>query len=336
MTIAHLFNKVYLSFDSLYQPAFDNLLVTQNYYAPSDTFINRHVMMGKYHGKYAVAKDVPWDTFFAECRDTRTIVYASPENFVTIYFSLLRTINPYISKENAFKIFNVVLKRTEFYFLEFDVFTGGLADPTKEALKKDVEAARTCFEMAWNASQPMNIGGDFILNNMGLEFLVARYWVDGRGGEQLKRRLESMWWKTFVNWGEEYMKWYTLDWMYKTQRSSQELMLAQVAENPDLAWVADPNLSTDTVEEFRSSHDWSVIEKIHRAILANQHNGLAIEMQPQWAAVVSRDWNTILDKSNPMNLIAVGTEPTYRVLINSWLISYFAAQSKQTLGEMVT
>ena len=187
MTIAHLFNKVYLSFDSLYQPAFDNLLVTQNYYAPSDTFINRHVMMGKYHGKYAVAKDVPWDTFFAECRDTRTIVYASPENFVTIYFSLLRTINPYISKENAFKIFNVVLKRTEFYFLEFDVFTGGLADPTKEALKKDVEAARTCFEMAWNASQPMNIGGDFILNNMGLEFLVARYWVYGRGGEQLKR-----------------------------------------------------------------------------------------------------------------------------------------------------
>ena len=145
-----------------------------------------------------------------------------------------------------------------------------------------------------------------------------------------------MWCKTFVNWGEEYMKWYTLDWMYKTQRSSQELMLAQVAENPDLAWVADPNLSTDTVEEFRSSHDWSVIEKIHRAILANQHNGLAIEMQPQWAAVVSRDWNTILDKSNPMNLIAVGTEPTYRVLINSWLISYFAAQSKQTLGEMVT
>lgn len=336
MTIAHLFNKVYLSFDTLYQPAFDNLLVTKNYYGPHESFINKHISMGDHYGKHEQASDVQWAEFFSQCKDRRTIVYADPENFSTIYFSLLKTINPYINKDNAIKILEVVLKRAEFCFVEFDIFLGGLTDASKEALQRDITAARDSYNTAWEKSQALGVGGDFILNNIGLEYLVGRFWVDGRAGDQVKNRLEQMWWKTFVNWGEEYSKWYMLDWLYQNPTSSREVMLAHVSQDPDLSWVADPNLSTDTVDEFRSSNDWSVIEKIHRAILSNQHNGLAIEMQPQWEAVVRKDWNSILDKSNPMNLIAVGTEPTYRVLLNSWLISYFAAQSKQTLGEMVT
>jgi hypothetical protein len=336
MTIAHLFNKVYLSFDSLYQPAFDNLLVTKNHYGPHESFLNKHISLGDHYGKHENASNVQWSEFFSQCKDRRTIVYADPENFSTIYFSLLKTINPYISKDNAIKILEIVMKRAEFCFVEFDIFLGGLTDSSKEALQKDIASARSYYNSAWEASQPMSVGGDFILTSMGLEYLVGRFWVDGRAGDQVKNRLEQMWWKTFVNWGEEYSKWYMLDWLYKNPTSSRELMLAHVLQDPDLSWIADPNLKTDTVDEFRSSNDWSVIEKIHRAILSNQHNGLAIEMQPQWEAVVRKDWNSILDKSDPMNLIAVGTEPTYRVLLNSWLISYFAAQSKQTLGEMVT
>ena len=335
MTIAHLFNKVYLSFDTLYQPAFDNLLVTKNYYAPNESFFNKHISMGDHYGKYEQASDVNWPEFFAQCKDRRTIVYADPANFVTIYFSLLKTINPYINKRNAIKIIEVVLKRTDFCFVEFDIFLGGLTPETKEALKKDIEAARACYNQAWEISEPMNLAGDFILRGMGLEFLIARYWVDGRAGVQVRDRLEQMWWKTFANWGEEYLKWYAIDWLYKNPTSTKEIMLAQVALDPELSWMADPNLSTDTAEEFRATNDWSTIRKIHSAILKNQHNGLAIEMQPQWDAVVRKDWNAILDRSNPMNLLAVGTEPIYRVLLNSWLITYFAAQTKENLGEMV-
>jgi hypothetical protein len=202
-------------------------------------------------------------------------------------------------------------------------------------LAEQIEETRQSYDQAWTQSKKFELDQDTVQNGMGVEFLVARYWADGRNEAMVKERLEQMWWKTFVSWGEEYMKWYAIKWLHENPDSTLQLMLAHVLSDPALSWMADPALNIATVDEFRNSNDWSVIEKIHNAISSTQDNGLVIEVQEQWKNVIKKDWSVILNQSDPLNLLAVGTEPSYRVLLNSWLISYFAAQSKQTLGDMV-
>jgi len=335
MTIAHLFNKVYLSFDALFQPAFDTIVVSNNYYSPHDSFINNHISMGDHYGRFTEASKVSWTSFFAGAKDRRTIVYADPLNFATVYFSLLKTINPDISKANAIKLLEVVLKRAEFQLVDYDIFVGGLTKDKKDALNQSIIETREHYNEAWTASSAFELDADFVQSGMGLEFAVARYWANGQGEAAVKSRLEQMWWKAFVNWGEEFMKWYTITWMHENPNSNQQLMFAQAMQDPDLAWIADPNLSLGKAEEFRSGKNWSTIEKIYKQITSSQHNGIVVELHQHWDTVVAKDWSVILDKSNPLTLLAVGTEPGYRMLVNSWLISYFAAQTTQTLGEMV-
>ena len=332
---AHLLNKVYISFDVLFQPVFDTIIVSKNHYSPHDSFINKHVRMGDHHGLFKSSDLVDWATFFNSVNDRRTMVYADPLNFAAIYFSLLKTINPDINKANAIKILEIILKRTTFYFVEYDIFYGDFSDEQKRILTEQIEETRQSYDQAWAQSKKFDLDQGAVQDGLGIEFLVARYWADGRNEDMVKDRLEQMWWKTFISWGEEYMKWYTIKWFHENPESTHQLMFAHVLSDPALSWMADPSLNITTVDEFRNSNDWSVIEKIHNAILSNQDNGLVIEVQEQWKNVVKKDWSVILDQSNPLNLLAVGTEPSYRVLLNSWLISYFATQSKQKLGEMV-
>jgi hypothetical protein len=291
--------------------------------------------MGDHHGSFKSAEEVNWTTFFASVNDRRTVVYADPLNFATIYFSFLKTINPDISKANAIKILEIVLKRAIFYFVEYDIFYGGFSEPQKEVLAEQINEIRQSYNQAWEQSKKFELDRDTVQDGMGFEFLIAQYWANGRNESQVKDRLEQMWWKTFVSWGEEYMKWYTIKWFHENPDSTHQLMFAHVLSDPTLSWMADPMLNVATADQFRSSNDWSVIEKIHSAISSTQDNGLVIEVQEQWKNVIKKDWSVILDQSNPLNLLAVGTEPVYRVLFNSWLVSYFASQSKQTLGEMV-
>ena len=51
--------------------------------------------------------------------------------------------------------------------------------------------------------------------------------------------------------------------------------------------------------------------------------------------IISKDWTAILNKDDPLTLMAVGTEPIYRMLVNTWLISYFAKQPLDTLRSIV-
>jgi hypothetical protein len=113
------------------------------------------------------------------------------------------------------------------------------------------------------------------------------------------------------------------------------MFFAEMSQNPQMIWMTDPNLNLEKTDLFKASHDWSTVEKIYQTLIADQDAGLIIECHEQWDKVVNKDWSAILDKNNPLAVIAIGTEPVYRVLVNTWLISYFASKPVQTLGEMV-
>jgi hypothetical protein len=333
--IAHLFGKVYLNFDATFKPAFDTLIVSSNPIVPHDSFINQHIGMGVNHGKYNHASYVPWKEFFESVNDRRTVIYADNVSFPVVYFNFLKTINPNISYENAVKILEVVLKRAKFYLAEYDSFGGANSEGQKERVVDSVNKIRQQYSAAWAESKPFELSQEYVTNNLGIEFLLARYWQDGRNEALLKQKLEAVWWKAFVQWGEELRKNYSWRWLHENPGSMIEMFLSEISQNEDTAWMADPNLDLEKAELFRASHDWSTIEKIYQHILADQETGLIIEMHEQWTPIVNRDWSAILDKNNPLPVMAIGTEPIYRVLINTWLMSYFASKSTQTLGEMV-
>jgi hypothetical protein len=333
--IAHLFGKVYLNFDATFKPAFDTLIVSNNPIVPHASFINEHIGMGTNHGKYTHASHVPWTDFFESAGDRRTVIYADNVSFPVVYFNFLKTINPNISYENAVKILEVVLKRAKFYLVEYDAFGGANSEGQKDRIVTSIEEIRQQYSTAWHESKPFGLSQEYITNNLGIEFLLARYWQDGRNENLLKGKLEDVWWKAFVQWGEELTKNYSWRWLYSNPNSTPEMFFADVLQNPNLSWMADPNLDLEKTAEFRANHDWSIIEKIFQQLIADQDTGLIIELHEQWTTIANRDWNKILDKNNPLPVMAIGTEPIYRVLVNTWLISYFASKSTQTLGEMV-
>lgn len=337
MMIAHLFNKIYLSFDFMFQPAFNTLVVSKNAYSPHRSFINQHIGFGVHHGSFANHPAVDWKTFFTTATDRRTVIYADAVNFAVIYFSFLKTIKPYIKKSAAIKILEIVLKRTEFvaeYWNE-NRDAEGAVDKKNKTLQITAEI-RSSIDQAWTACQAFDLSAEYVQRELGIEFLLAQYWANGSQESLVKEKLESMWWKTFVCWGEEFFKLYLYDWMYRNPGMSKEFLLAELLTNNELSWMADPNLNENNVDQFRQNHDWSTISKIFKQLTSNQHNSIMVELNGQFKNIVDKNWSLILDKSNPLSLLAVFTEPAYRSLANGWLISYFAAQSPQKLKEIVS
>lgn len=334
--IAHLFSKVYLNFDSMLRPTFDTLIVSSGNFAVHESFINKHFGMGTSHGRFATASEVNWPEFFSNLTSNRTVVYADPLAFATIYFSFLKTVKPTISFDNAKKVLEIILKRAEFYYIEYDAFGGGHgAGEPAELLKQKIQEVRSNYEQAWADSQPWALDSSFVENNLGIEFLVAKYWANGTNEQPLKEKLEAIWWKVFVGWGEESMKQYSIRWLHQNPGTTPEMFLSQISTDPNLSWMADPNLDLEKTHLFRQTNNWSAVEKIFAFLLSDQDRGLIIETEPHWATVVSKDWNKILDKADPMALIVPASEPVYRVLINSWLISYFANTTTDKLKEFV-
>jgi len=333
--IANLFGKVYLNFDVTFKPAFDTLIVSGTALVPHDSFINTSIGMGKHHGKYSHAADVPWKDFFQSVNNRRTVIYADDDNFPVIYFSFLKTINPNISYENAVKILEIVLKRSKFYLSDYDAFGGANSIGQKERVVSSINEIRTLLPVAWDKSFSFNLSQHYVNANVGIEFLLARYWQGGRNEDIIKEKFEDFWWKAFVQWGEEFAKNYSWRWLHKNPGCTIEMFHSEMMQDPDLEWIADPNLNLEKTRQFRRSNDWSVIEKIYKAITTDKEHGLLIEHHAQWDEIVKRNWDVILDKNNPLYSIAIGTEPVYRMLINTWLISYFASKSNETLMEMV-
>lgn len=335
MMIAHLFNKVYLSFDFMFQPVYDTLSVSERKNAPHASFINRHIGMGRHHGSFADINEVNWSTFFTSVANERTVIYADAVNFAAIYFSFLRTIKPYIKKSAAIKILEIVLKRTEFVADTWTETQPGIATVKKNNTLETVEKIRNCVNQAWAQSKTMNLTPEFVRQGMGIEFLLAQYWADGRHEEMLKTRLESMWWKSFVFVGEELKIWHMIDWMYKNPGSNKDQMLASVYMDSELSWLADPNLSESNVEQFKQNNNWSTVIKIFNYAVQCRQNRMMLEMIAQWKNVVDKNWGVILNQSDPLSLLAVFSEPSYSELVNGWLVSYFAAQPQSVLREMV-
>lgn len=335
MMIAHLFNKVYLSFDVFFQPAFDTLTVSTDHYAPHLSFVNQHIGTGQHHGNHTQASDVDWKSFFDSVNDRRTVIHADAKNFATIYFCFLKTINADISKQSAVKLLEIVLKRTEFIVSHWT--HKRITDHTakKDKTLEIVAQIRSTVDETWAASTAFELSQDFVHQGMSIEFLIAQFWADGRNQSLLKQKLETMWWKTFVSWGEEYFKIYVIDYLFHHPDSSKESLMAELSQSQDLFWMADVSLTEDTAAEFRAKHDWSVIEKIYTQITSTQNNSLVIQLNKQWQNIVDKNWTVILDKNDPLSLLAVFTEPTFRSLVNGWLISYFAAQPVDKLKEMV-
>lgn len=333
--IAHLFSKVYLNFDISIRPAFDTLIVSDGAFAIHDSFINNHVGLGKDHGKYINASEVDWPKFFNETDNRRTVVYVNPVNFGTVYFSFLKTINPDITFEIAKRIIEIVLKRAEFYFVEYPIFGSNQGHGARKDVADHIEAVRENFQQSWEASQAWELDETFINSNLGIEFLVAKYWADGSNEQVVKDKLETIWWKVFVGWGEEQMKHYSHRWLGMNPGATPDMFIPTMAADPELYWMADPDLDLEKTETFRQRHDWSMVEQIFKFLKNDGPNGVIIETEPHWDKIVARDWDAILDRNNPMTLIAPAGEPVYRVLLNSWLISYFANLSKDELKDFV-
>jgi hypothetical protein len=132
------------------------------------------------------------------------------------------------------------------------------------------------------------------------------------------------------------MKQYSIRWIFVTPGATPEMFLAHMSTVPNMEWMADPNLDIEKTHIFRRDHNWDTVENIWNFLKYDQDRGLIVETEPHWDTVVSLDWNKILDKSDPMALIVVASEPVYRVLINSWLISYFANTPIEKLKEFVS
>jgi hypothetical protein len=333
--IAHLFSKVYLNFDISLRPVFDTLLITDGAYAIHESFINKHVGFGTHHGSFKEASDVDWKTFFSNTGSKRTVIYVNPINFGTVYFSFLKTINPDITYENARRIVEIILKRIEFYYVEYPIFGSNQTPGARKEVADHIEAVRDNLSDAWEKSQAWELDQSYIDDNLGIEYAVARYWANGSNEELVKQKLEQIYWKVFVGWGEEQMKNYSYRWLNLTAGATPDMFLPTMAADPELSWMADPDLDLEKTEDFKRKHDWSIIEKIFTYLKNDTPSGVIIETQPHWEIIVAKDWDTILNKENPMTLIVPAGEPVYRVLLNSWLISYFANLTNDQLREFV-
>lgn len=333
--IAHLFSKVYLSFDTTLRPLYDNLIVSTNNMAVCRSFINEHVSLGKEHGVYSDLNEVDWSSFFNSVNPRRTVIYADAINFGKIYFSFLKTANPSITFSNAKKIFEIVLKRTIFY-IEYDTFGIHQGEEAREVIKQEIDKIRENYELCWNESVQWNLSEEFVNNEIGIEFLAAKYWAYGTGLDSLKEKLESIWWKNFVGWGEEAYKIHSQRWIYENSVSNPLIFKSEMSVDPDLYWMADPDLDLEKSDIFRQKHGWQIIEKIWNYLKNIQDTGqIIVELEPHWQSIVEKDWDKILSKENPITLMAPASEPVYRLLINSWLMSYFASKSTEELKDFV-
>lgn len=335
MQIVHLFKKVYLSFDIMFQPVFDTLVVSEDYYSPHSSFINNHMKMGYHHGKFTKASEVSWSTFFNNVSDRRTMVYASPENFAVIYFSFLKTIKPFIKKTSAVKILEIILKRNEFIADTWsDLRDKGIREQKKAALLDFVAKVRTNFDKAWILSKSLDLDKNFVEQNLGIEMMLARYWADGREESVIIKKLEQMIMKTLVVHGQEFSNMYATDWLHRNPGADKNVMDRTLQNDPKLSWICDPYLSEKTLDQFFEKNDWTVLHKIYEQIFSP--SSVAVSLMPhQWRRLVNRDWLAILDKKDPLTVLALFSEAPYKTLVNGWLISYFAAQNQQTLKEMV-
>ena len=345
--IAHLFGKVYLNFDINIRPAYNTLTLSKNHLV-HDSFLHQHIGMGQDLGRYNTAAEVDWTRFFNSVPDTRTVIYADALNFPVVYFSFLRTLNSNITYDNVVKIIEIVLKRAEFYLIDYDNFGGHMGPDQKTSMSQMLAhtgtvdpvtgintSIRSNYREAWALSSPWILSDPYLINNMGLEHLMARYWVDGSNLDVIKQRLEHFWWKSFIQWGEESMKNYSQRWMHQHPGATFDQFVSTVSADPELSWMGDPNLSLEKSKSFVASHDWSTAQSIYQWLLSDQDNGLIIELHEQWTLAANQDWDAVLDQSNPINLIAIGTEATARMFVNTWLISYFAAQSREQLGAFI-
>ena len=131
------------------------------------------------------------------------------------------------------------------------------------------------------------------------------------------------------------MKNYSYRWLNFTPGATPEMFLPTMAADPELSWMADPDLDLEKADIFKEKHDWSTIEKIFTFLKNAPPGTVYIDTLPHWENVVAKDWEVILNKENPMTLITTMGEPVYRVSINSWLISYFANLSNDQLREFV-
>lgn len=331
----HLFKKVYLSFDFTFRPVFNTLIVSQNHYAPHPSFFNQHVGMGIHYGKHDSHDTVAWKDFFVNVKDSRTVVYADPKNFTAIYLRFLKTVKPYIKKSAAIKILKIILKSFESYY-----YSSNLGDSVAKdsGLQKILATSKECLDVVdqvWSQSKPFDLDPHFVQNNIGIEFLLAQYWADGRNESLIKQKLQDIWWKVFVYWCEEFKRLYPLRWYYAHPDSSHDAMLASCMNDPTLQWMVDPALPLVNVEQFKQNKNWADLQKIYTRLC--EHDGLIINYTQHWQNIVDLNWDAILNKTDPLTiLVGVATEPTHRHIINGWLISYFAAQSERTLKEMVS
>jgi hypothetical protein len=333
--IAHLFGKVYMSFDTTLRPVYDTLIVSSGIFAVSESFINNHVGYGSTHGNFKDTSEVDWPTFFNSVNDRRTVIYADANNFGKIYFSFLKTINPTITFENAKNILNIILKRAEFYIVQYPAFGFNQGEAAREDIKTLINQVESNYQESWLDSSPWELTESFIQDNLGLEYIIAKYWIDGSNEELLKEKLESIWWKNFISWGEEATRLHSQKWVFVNTDPDLRLFNSTLAADENLFWMVDPDLNLDQASTFRQKHDWTVIEKIWNYIKDDQTFGLIIELKQHWQVVVDKDWDKILDKNTPMPILALATEPVYRLLVNSWLISYFANQPTEKLREFI-
>ena len=333
--IAHLFSKVYLAFDTTLRPAYDNLIVSAGGFSIYESFINRNIGMGTNHGTYNRTENVDWPAFFNNVNNRRTVVYADPGNFTKIYFSFLKTVSPNITFENAKKIFEIVLKRATFYAVDYDSFGLNRQGESKDDISQAVAQIRESYEYGWYGSSPWALSQSFIDKNIGIELLVGRYWAHNQGEEQLKTKLEEIWWKCFVGWGEEASKMYSQRWIYENSDANPLEFISEISNNEQLSWMADPDLNLERTSEFKLKHDWSTIEKIWNFMKQDQEKGLIIELEPHWQAIIDKNWSAILNKNAPMTLLAPASEPVYRLVIIYRLVSYFANHPIEKLKEFV-
>lgn len=335
--IAHLFSKVYLSFDTTLRPSYDNLIVSSNNMAVCESFINSHIGLGTSHGVYSDTSEVDWTSFFTSVNPRRTVIYADAINFGKIYFSFLKTVNPSISFDNAKKIVEIILKRANFYILEYDAFGVHQGDEARNVISDEIIKIRDNYEKCWNESSAWSLDGSFVDKELGIEFLVAKYWAHGTHLETLKEKLESIWWKNFAGWAEESYKLHSQRWIYENKEANPLLFISEISTDENLYWMADPDLDLEKTDILKEKYGWALIEKIWDYLKNNQGTGqLIVELEPHWQIIVDKDWDKILSKENPITLMAPSTEPIYRLLINSWLISYFATKSPENLKDFVS
>jgi hypothetical protein len=328
----HLTKKVYLSLDVVAQYRWDHLIVSYRPYATTETVVTDLQSIGQGYGNYKLATDVDWATFFNNA-NKRTVIYASPDNFVSIYSSYLKTVTPNISEAMAFRMMKQVLKWVEWHHITYNYFHTSTHPTQKENLSIDMLFVKDNFTTLFNQAPAWNVSIE-----PNIELSIAKYWANGSKLNHIKSVFTKMAIKAILSVGRESKHHHMKKWFQKNANANLQVYEAALLADSVHHIIAGPLIDDRLYDEYVATNGIGKIKDLLVWILSDHNKTIVVEYQQFLTLVANNlesDWDIILNKDNPLPIMSVICEPIYRSVVNGWLITWLSSRTQSELLEFV-